>query len=124
MLRNLLYVMLGGAAGAGLRYLVTLLCGRWTPMQMPLATLLVNLAGCFLLGLLIGLGQRYIQVSQSLLLMLSVGVCGAFTTFSTFTADAFRLLNAGAWGMMIAYMAISIVGGFSLFVLGRTLILH
>lgn len=114
--------MLGGAVGAALRYLVGLLCQRFTWTSLPLGTLAVNLLGCFLLGLLMSLGQRFVSMSDSVYLMLTVGLCGAFTTFSTFTADTFRLAGNGQLFPAIIYFTVSIVGGFLLFHLGRTLL--
>lgn len=121
-MRNLLYVMAGGAVGAALRYLIGLACSRMTWTTMPLGTLSVNLAGCFLLGVLMALGQKYITFSGAPYLMLTVGVCGAFTTFSTFSADSIRLMDNGQWLTVLLYLTLSIIGGFLLFYLGRKMI--
>lgn len=122
MIKNIISVMVGGAIGAVLRYLVGLLCAHWKFTTLPLGTLVVNLAGCFLLGLFMGLGERYTHISSSIYLLLTVGVCGAFTTFSTFTADTFRMLNQGQWLPAISYLTVSVVVGFILFWIGRKLI--
>ncbi|MCQ2284755.1 MAG: fluoride efflux transporter CrcB [Bacteroidales bacterium] len=124
MLKNILYVMLGGSVGAALRYLVGVLCLHWRWTSLPWGTLLVNLIGCFLLGMLMGLGEKNTHFNPGLYLMLTVGLCGAFTTFSTFTADAFRMMNNGQWLMPMLYVCVSIVAGFLLFYVGRTLIGH
>lgn len=124
MMRNLLFIMAGGAMGAALRYLIGLACSRITWTTMPVGTLTVNLLGCFLLGVLMALGQKYITFSgaEPLGLMLTVGVCGAFTTFSTFSADSIRLMDNGQWLTVLLYLTLSIVGGFLLFYLGRKLV--
>lgn len=121
MMKNLLYVMLGGAVGAALRYLVGLLCAhfRWT--SFPVATFLVNIIGCFLLGMLMAFGEKFTNFSGSTYLMLTVGLCGAFTTFSTFTADTFNLIENGQWYWAVLYLTLSVVVGFVLFYIGKKL---
>ena len=91
---------------------------------MPWGTLTVNILGCFLLGLLMGMGERYTTFSKEIFLMLTVGLCGSFTTFSTFASDFFRLNNAGQLGMAVVYLTISIVLGFPLFGVGRCVIVR
>ncbi|MBQ3733986.1 MAG: CrcB family protein [Bacteroidales bacterium] len=91
---------------------------------MPWGTLTVNILGCFLLGLLMGMGERYTTFSKEIFLMLTVGLCGSFTTFSTFASDFFRLNNAGQLGMAVVYLTISIVLGFLLFGVGRCVIVR
>lgn len=114
--------MAGGAIGAALRYLIGLACSRVTWAAMPVGTLTVNLLGCFLLGVLMAFGQKYASFSGAPYLMLTVGVCGAFTTFSTFSADSIRLMDNGQWLTVLLYLSVSLVGGFLLFYLGRKLI--
>lgn len=123
MFRNILYVMLGGAVGAGLRYLVALGCSRFRLFDFPLSTFLVNITGCFLLGLLMGLSERYAHLSGAAYLMLTVGICGAFTTFSTFSADTIRLVENGQWWIAVTYLTMSVALGFILFYLGRRIFL-
>lgn len=67
-------------------------------------------------------GQKYASFSGAPYLMLTVGVCGAFTTFSTFSADSIRLMDNGQWLTILLYLTLSIIGGFLLFYLGRKLI--
>ncbi len=89
---------------------------------MPIGTLTVNLLGCFLLGVLMAFGQKNASFSGAPYLMLTVGVCGAFTTFSTFSADSIRLMDNGGWLPALLYLTLSVVGGFLLFYLGRKLV--
>lgn len=117
-MKNLLFVMTGGAGGAALRYGISMLCKCWRLTALPVATFTVNILGCFLLGLLIGLGSRYAHFSGPAYLMLTVGFCGAFTTFSTFSADTFRLIGNGQCWMALLYLLASIIIGFGLFYLG------
>lgn len=112
--------MLGGAVGAALRYLVGLCCAQLSTNIFPFSTLIVNVLGCFLLGILWGLGERYTGFGNtSAYLMLSVGLCGAFTTFSTFSADTIRLMDSGHIFLALLYLLVSILAGFLLFYLGR-----
>ena len=123
-MKNLLFVMLGGAVGSALRYLTSLACQSIRWLNMPWGTLIVNVLGCFLLGLLMGVGERYTTFSKEIFLMLTVGLCGSFTTFSTFASDFFRLNNAGQLGMAIIYLTVSIVVGFLLFGVGRYIVVR
>ena len=123
-MKNVLFIMLGGAVGSTLRYLTSLACQSIRWLNMPWGTLVVNVIGCFLLGLLIGLGERYTSFPKEAYLMLTVGLCGSFTTFSTFASDFFRLNNAGLIGLALIYLTISIVIGLLLFGFGRYIVMR
>lgn len=116
--------MLGGAIGSALRYLTNVACQHIQCLAMPWGTLVVNVVGCFVLGLLVGLGERYTAVPKEVYLMLTVGLCGSFTTFSTFAADFMRLSSAGQLIAAIAYLTASIVLGFALFAMAKWLVYH
>ena len=107
MLRPLLLVALGGALGSALRYLTALLLARHYTGSIPLATLVVNLVGCFLIGLLIGLCSE----TTYLRLLFITGFCGGFTTFSTFTAESYTMFREGAYGLALLYIAGSVLIG-------------
>ena len=84
----------------------------------PWATLLVNLLGCLTIGLLWGFLSRNASESTSWGLFLTVGLCGGFTTFSTFSKEALTMLQTGQiWGFA-SYIAISILAGIALVALG------
>lgn len=119
MLKNILWVMLGGSVGAALRYLVGILCNRWHWTALPWGTFIVNVVGCFLLGLFMGLGEKYTHLNAGVYLLLTAGLCGAFTTFSTFMADTYRLMDSGQLFVAIGYLCASFVAGFLLFYVGR-----
>ena len=123
MLKNILFVMLGGAVGSTLRYLVQVGCHHLHWTTLPLGTFMVNIVGCFILGLVLGISERYAHFSEATFMMLSVGLCGAFTTFSTFSADTIRMMGNGQWWIALGYLTASIVTGFMLFYLGRKMIL-
>lgn len=117
MLRQLLLVALGGALGSALRYLTALLLARHYTGSIPLATLVVNLVGCFLIGLLIGLCSE----TSHLRLLFITGFCGGFTTFSTFTAESYTMFREGAYGLALLYIASSVLIGLLALWLGLSL---
>ena len=82
------------------------------------ATILVNLLGCLIIGLLWGFLSRNVSESTSWGLFLTVGLCGGFTTFSTFSKEALTMLQTGQiWGFA-SYIALSILAGIALVALG------
>lgn len=97
-LLNFLMVGLGGAAGSMLRYAVSLL-GAAIGISSNLATFLVNILGSFLIGLMTACCKE-----GTLLLLLTVGLCGGFTTFSTFSMQNVRMLQEGKIGMAALYI--------------------
>jgi fluoride exporter len=100
---DICFVGLGGAAGAMLRYGVSLL--PWEG-DFPLLTLITNVLGALLIGLIAGLAQRR-GLPPGALLFWKTGVCGGFTTFSTFSLEAYTLFQRGRWGAAGAYLLLS-----------------
>lgn len=117
---NLLLVMLGGAIGAGGRYAVGQAAARHLP-GLPWGTLIVNLGGALLMGILVGLLPRDSAPGSTLWLFLSVGVLGGFTTFSAFSLDAVTLIERGALGSALSYVLASVAGSLVLFAAGLAL---
>ncbi len=106
MLLNCLAVGAGGFVGSVLRYL----CGVVAPdTAFPWTTLAINAAGSFALALLAGLVLRNAIPDGELSLMLRVGLCGGFTTFSTFSLETASLASGGAWAGAVAYAAGTVV---------------
>ena len=105
---TLLAVAVGGGIGATLRYILANLWQSWTPSGFPLGTLIVNIAGCALIGfvtaLLIG---PLSQHREFLRLLLIVGVLGGFTTFSTFALDTIDLFEDGRIRQAVMYIILS-----------------
>jgi CrcB protein len=109
-------VALGGATGSVLRYLVGALLLRPGPV-IPWSTLAVNVVGSLALGFL----ARYFAPphgSQTLFLALTVGLCGGFTTFSTFSLDMFTLVERGALGRALLYALASVALSYGALVIG------
>ena len=112
-----LLVMTGGALGAGARYGVARAIGGASG-EWPTATLVVNIAGGFLMGLLAAaIGRSFAAEPHRLLL--GVGVLGGFTTFSAFSLETVGLLGAGRTGPALAYVAASVVGSLVALALGQ-----
>jgi len=118
---NLLYVLIGGAAGAGLRYEAGRLALRWAGTGFPWGTFAVNLAGGLLMGLLAGAMAGAETAGRPLWLLLGVGVLGGFTTFSAFSLDMFAMLQRGEAALAAAYALASVCGALALLVMGYTL---
>ena len=108
--REVLGVALGGAAGSLLRYGVSLLLETHPKAPFPFAILLVNVAGCFLIGLLSQAAQSY-PVPEWLRITLATGVLGGLTTFSTFGLDTYRLAFTGEWLLSLANVAANLLLG-------------
>ena len=109
-----LIVGLGGFVGAVVRYLAVLGVGRWTwsaTFPVPVGVLLVNLAGCLLIGMLKGLADAQEWFTPRLTLLVFTGVLGSFTTFSTFGLETVELLQARAWLSALSYVGLSVVLG-------------
>ncbi len=108
-----LMVGLGAAVGAPSRYLLD----RWVQARhgsgLPVGTLVINLLGSAVLGLLLGLAAGGALPSEALAAA-GTGWCGAFTTYSTFSFEAVQLARAERWGWATGYVAASIVGGLAL----------
>ena len=116
-IRNIIAVGAGSFIGGIARYLVSLAM-KGISKGFPWATVLVNLIGCLIIGLLWGFLSRNASESTSWGLFLTVGLCGGFTTFSTFSKEALTMLQTGQiWGFA-SYIAISILAGIALVALG------
>jgi len=108
MILNCLFVGVGGFVGSVLRYLVSLIPLRHES-GFPLVTLGINVLGAFVLGLIMALAGRSPSVDPRALLFLKVGICGGFTTFSTFALEAHGLLSGGKPLLAMLYMLLSVV---------------
>ena len=102
-----LWVGVGGFIGAVGRYGLNRLAGAYFEGTFPVATFIANVAGCFLLGFISGISQRWLDMHDEARLFLTVGLCGGFTTFSTFMYENFLLLRNGEVGQFALYAAAS-----------------
>jgi len=108
---QLLWVAVGGAIGATARYLLGGLIHRFTSPFFPYGTLTVNLVGCFLFGIVIGLADERFVIGPTGRVFLLIGVLGGFTTFSTYTYETLQLLRDGELGRALVNMGGQVVGG-------------
>ena len=111
MIKNFLIVGLGGASGSMLRYAVQKIFQVQTAAAFPTGTLLVNIAGCFLIGILWSLVSRSLTWNDEMKLLLMTGFCGGFTTFSAFTLEGIGLLKDNKAALFFIYLTASVVGG-------------
>lgn len=112
----------GGFVGTCGRFLVGRCCSALWNGAFPLGTLLVNLIGCFLIGLLYGLVEKTDLMTSTESALLITGFCGGFTTFSAFADDMWQLTSKGEWPTLLLYLSASILLGFLLVIAGRALI--
>ena len=121
IIKSILAVGAGSFLGGAARYLISLAM-KGLNKGFPWATLVVNLVGCFLIGLLWGVFSKNGTEGNNWALFLTVGLCGGFTTFSTFSKEALVMLQGGnVWGFT-GYVAISVIAGIALVALGYFLI--
>ena len=111
-----LLIGLGGAVGAAVRYSINEIAIRFTSGAFPVGTLVANLAGCFMIGMLLGSGLG--EKSEALRLGFGVGFLGALTTFSTFGADTITRIDEGQWGIALLNVAANVLLGLTCVVLG------
>jgi fluoride exporter len=114
---KLLLILLGGGIGAVLRYGVSSLVYQYSSPTFPLGTLVVNLTGSFVIGVLGGLFERAI-VPPDLRTFLQVGVLGGYTTFSSFGLETTQLLRDGEGLLALANVLASNIGGLLLVIAG------
>ena len=101
-------IFIGGGTGSALRYFIQLLMHeRIVPYHFPWATFTVNLLGSFLIGLFYALSERF-PLPFEVRLFLTTGLCGGFTTFSTFSSDGVGLLKGEFYGAFVLYTLLSI----------------
>lgn len=100
-----LVVGAGGFIGAMLRYLMGLI--TFEKSSFPIMTLIINMIGAFMIGIVVALASKY-HLDSRLVLFLKAGVCGGFTTFSTFSLESMTLLSDGRYLMATGYILLSV----------------
>jgi fluoride exporter len=115
---NILFVIIGGGIGALLRYVTGLLCVRFFGAGLPVGTILVNLAGCFLIGVSMALAERGTLLTPSLRLLFVTGFLGGFTTFSTYAWESVHALRSAAFATAAMHVLVSNIAGIGLAFVG------
>lgn len=109
-LKNFLIVFAGSGIGGMLRYTVQYFLNT-KPNAFPTGTFLVNIVGCFCIGILYMLSEKAAWMNTEWRLALATGFCGGFTTFSAFAMENVSLIRAGNYGLFALYVLLSIVLG-------------
>lgn len=108
-MKSIFLVFLGGGIGSVMRYLL----GKWINslivFSFPVGTLAVNIFACFVLGLVVGLADQRQLISPAARLFLATGICGGFSTFSTFSHETIVLFQNGLTLSMIFYVGLSLI---------------
>jgi CrcB protein len=107
---NCLAVGAGGCIGAVLRYLIGLIPVKES-IKFPVKTFCINIVGAFLIGLIVAYSLKNKNIDPRLVLFLKVGICGGFTTFSTFVLETADLMKTGMTWTAVLYVALSAVLG-------------
>ena len=97
----------GGAVGTGARYLLGSLAVRWLGPDFPYGTLLINVLGSFLIGVVQHVALTTMWIPETLRLVLAVGVMGGFTTYSSFSYETIRLIETGSWPAATLYVVLT-----------------
>jgi CrcB protein len=111
MIRNYVFVALGGGLGSALRYWVSGIVPRYAGSQFPFGILLVNIVGCFFIGLFMSSIEERFAISPTLRMFITVGILGGFTTFSTFSYETVAMLRDSEFLKAGAYVGASVFLG-------------
>lgn len=109
MLLKFFAVFIGGGFGSSLRWLLGLLINKYSRINFPLSTLIINILGSLLLGFLSYHFLNKADIKEELKLMLTIGFCGGFTTFSTFAYENFYSIQEGEIIKSILYIILSVI---------------
>lgn len=122
MLKPFIIIFLGGGLGSVCRYAVQVLTQeRIVAYNFPWATFTVNIIGSFLIGLFYAISAK-LNISDETRLFLTAGLCGGFTTFSTFSNDNLLLIRQGEWLLCFVYITLSLILGVAACFCGASLV--
>ena len=107
---NIFAVGAGGFVGSVCRYLLSLIPVSEATI-FPIKTFIINIIGCIVIGVLAVTASKNIEMSPQMMLFLKVGLCGGFTTFSTFALESADLMKAGHTGTALLYVLLSVLVG-------------
>ena len=121
IIRNTLFIGCGSFIGGAARYIISVAMKAMSK-GFPWGTLIVNLVGSLVIGLLWGFFSKNSSESSSWALFMTVGICGGFTTFSAFSKEGLMMLQAGNFMSLMAYVVISVIAGIALVEAGYYLV--
>jgi CrcB protein len=113
-----LLIGLGGAIGSVLRFLTSVLAAQWFGAEFPYGTLIVNLSGAFVIGLVQQIGTDTLMMPDHVRLFLTTGMMGGLTTYSTFSYETVRLMESNAWSQAWINIVVTTTIALSLCFLG------
>ena len=118
MIKSIFILGIGSFAGGALRHYLSTLAKSCCGQEFPYGTLAVNLVGCLIFGILFALFQRVEETYSPWCLLLTTGLCGGFTTFSTFSHESMMMSQSGNYIGFAIYIAASIILGLVLIAVG------
>lgn len=125
MIKSMLIAGIGGFIGTCGRYLVGKVSSHWLDhtwaQPFPLGTFLVNIIGCFIIGMLFGMAEKYHFITPNMSILLITGFCGGFTTFSSMSDDMYLLVQGRHMLLFVLYLVLTLVLGFLLVWAGRAI---
>jgi fluoride exporter len=119
---NMFAVAIGAALGANLRYLISTWVAQRVGSGFPYGTLLINVTGCLVIGVVLTLAATKFTLSEPLRLLIVTGILGGYTTFSSFGYEAFALIGSGNIEEAVLYMTSSLILGLGAVFLGSLLV--
>jgi CrcB protein len=122
-MNKVLLVFIGGGIGSATRYGTTLLAGKWLGTGFPWGTLAVNLTGCFLIGIVLGLAEKSNLIQPSTRLLFVTGFLGGLTTFSSYAMESVVAFRTSA-GLALGNIAVNNLVGLALVAFGFVLAEH
>lgn len=111
MLKYVILIGTGGFIGSVLRFYVSKLVQNVFLSSFPYGTFAVNVIGCLFIGIIFGIAEKGTWLTPEWRMFLTVGLCGGFTTFSTYSSESFQLLRDGQLINVLSYTALSVVCG-------------
>ncbi len=110
-MKTILIIGLGGGLGSVLRYWIQTGAGRWLSTSFPAGTFIVNILGCLAIGIIYGLAEKHTWPGPEWRMFLVTGLCGGFTTFSSFSYESIALFKQGHYLYFLLYLSLSVVLG-------------